>query len=204
MNTKRVLLSISLAVILALLGPLGYGLPWGSSAHAASGTLVGSWTVTVTPEGEPSFVHAVIFCNDGTVTAMESDGRLGIGVWENFSKNNSYVIPKIQGGQVTWTKVGENASNYSYAIPNIQGGQVTWTKVGDTTSNDRYAFAFWEFNKDGGSFHRAKVSGTIQLSEDGEHYNGRISVETYDQDGNLLVTGGGTANGVRQHIEALH
>ena len=201
MNTKRVLLSISLAAILALLGPLG---PLGSSALAASDSLVGSWTVTVTPEGEPSFVHAVIFCNDGTVTAMEPDGRLGIGVWENVSKNYGYVIPKIQGGQVTWTRVWENASNKSYAVPKVQGGQVTWSMVGDTTSDYGYAFTFWEFNQDGGSLYRAKMSGTIQLNEDGEHYTGRISVETYDLYGNLLATGRGTANGVRQHIEAMH
>ena len=156
MNSRKyVFWTLILIVALVLTGILGSQFIRTSNALAGPRTLVGSWTTTVTPEGgEPSFVDAVIFSSDGTVTAMESDGRLGIGVWR-----------KISGAS--------------------------------------YAFNFWEFVNEGGAAMQIKISSTIQLSKDGEHYSGPFTVEVRDTAGNLLGTGGGTASGDRQHVEPM-
>jgi hypothetical protein len=154
MNTKKIPLAFLAIVILLLLGVLGYLVFQGSVAQAAgSKTPAGSWTVTVTPGDEPSFVDAAIFSSDGTVTIMEANGQLGIGVWEK-------------------------------------------------TSHDSYAFTFWEYFGENDATIQERMSSTIQLSENGDVYNGPFSVEVY-VDGKLVGSGGGTATGVRMHVEPM-
>lgn len=51
----------------------------------SSNNLEGVWIVTVSPQGHPTFTDMVAIHSDGSVTINESDGRLGIGVWEKVS-----------------------------------------------------------------------------------------------------------------------
>jgi hypothetical protein len=87
MNTKQIVLMIMLAAALVLGGVIGYQQFKPIEALAAPKSLVGTWTVTVTPEGGTPFIDGMIFSSDGTTTVMEQDGYLGVGVWEKLSNN---------------------------------------------------------------------------------------------------------------------
>jgi hypothetical protein len=90
MNTKRAGLILVLTVTLVLVGVIGYQAVKPEQVMAASQSMVGAWTVTVTSEGD-TFTDIAIFSSDGTVTIMESDGRLGLGVWQKL-QNNRYAF----------------------------------------------------------------------------------------------------------------
>ncbi len=90
MNTKRNTLISILAVGVILVGILAFQALSVTNAKAEANSPVGAWNVIVTVTGEgapPPFISEMIFSSDGTVTCMESDGRLGIGVWEKISGN---------------------------------------------------------------------------------------------------------------------
>jgi hypothetical protein len=153
MNTKRAGLILILAIALMLVGVIGYQALKPTQVLAASQSPVGSWTVTVTPDGGESFADIAIFSSDGTVIVMESDGRLGLGVWQKISGN-------------------------------------------------RYRFYIWEYYTEDGTSFQVKVTSTIELSSDKQQYTGPFSVEVYIAGNPEQVGGGGgTAIGVRQHIE---
>ena len=90
MKTKRAGLVFILAITLVLVGVIGYQAFKPEQVMAASQSMVGAWTVTVTSEGD-TFTDIAIFSSDGTVTIMESDGRLGLGVWQKL-QNNRYAF----------------------------------------------------------------------------------------------------------------
>lgn len=87
MNTQRVRLIMIVAIVLVLVGAIGYQAFRPEQAKAAAQSPVGSWIVIVSPDGQPSFTDVVIFSSDGTITVMESDGRLGLGVWQKLPHN---------------------------------------------------------------------------------------------------------------------
>jgi hypothetical protein len=87
MDLKRKGLFFILVLGLTLVGVLGYQTFAVRNAMAAANSPVGSWTVTVTPDDGPPFTNGGIFSSDGTVTIMEADGTLGLGVWEKLSGN---------------------------------------------------------------------------------------------------------------------
>jgi hypothetical protein len=91
MNTKRIIWISVLAAFFALLGLLGYWALVSNKALAGSKSLVGSWNVTVAPEGMEPFQHGVIFSSDGTMTNMVDTGTIGIGVWKKIS-NRQYAF----------------------------------------------------------------------------------------------------------------
>jgi hypothetical protein len=87
MNTKWFKLMSILAVGLILAGVLAFEFTAVGNVEAAANSPVGSWKVTVTPDGLPSFLNEGIFSSDGTVTIMENTGVVGLGVWEKLSGN---------------------------------------------------------------------------------------------------------------------
>ena len=108
MKNKHFVLISALVVILVLAGFLGYQALKPDQAMAAAKSLVGAWIVTVTPEGGTPFTDGVIFSSDGTVTCMEQDGYLGIGVWEKISDNKfafSFWESYLQDGALIKSKV---------------------------------------------------------------------------------------------------
>jgi hypothetical protein len=143
----------ALIIILVLAVVIGFQTSRVGDASAASSSLEGAWTVTVSPEGGEPFTDGAIFHSDGTATVFESGG-VGPGVWEKLS-------------------------------------------------GDSYAFTFHVFITDGATFLKAKVRSTVKLSADKEHYSGPYFFQVFDLDGNLIVEGPGTAEGVRQHLELM-
>jgi hypothetical protein len=91
MNTKRAGLISILAIILVLVGVIGYQAFKPEPVLAGSKSLVGAWTVTVTREGYPPFTDIATFSSDSTLVVMESDGRLGLGVWQKLA-HESYAF----------------------------------------------------------------------------------------------------------------
>ena len=87
MNLKRLGLLIISVLGLILVGALGYQTLAVRNAMSASDSPVGSWTVTVTPDGGPSFIDGAIISSDGTLIVMENNGVVGLGVWEKVSGN---------------------------------------------------------------------------------------------------------------------
>lgn len=85
MNTQRFALISTLAVILVVGGLIGYQAIKPDQAMAAANSPVGSWIVTVTVGNEQPFVTISAFSSDNTMTVMENDGRLGLGVWQKLS-----------------------------------------------------------------------------------------------------------------------
>jgi hypothetical protein len=154
MNLKWKGLSIFLALGLILVGAISYQIFTVRNAMAAADSPVGSWTVTVSPDGGTPFVDGVIFHSDGTLIAMEDTGVIGLGVWEKLSGN-------------------------------------------------QYAFTIWEFFEQDGSFLHAKVWSTFELNNDKEGYTGPYNFQLTDLAGNVIVEGGGTATGVRNHVEPM-
>jgi len=61
------------------------------NSKLALNSLTGVWIVTVSPKDQPPFTSLVSFHSDGSMTANESDGRIGIGVWEKAS-DHSYAF----------------------------------------------------------------------------------------------------------------
>jgi hypothetical protein len=57
------------------------------TVNALANSPVGSWKVTVSPEGGLPFTDGAVFSSDGTLTIMEADGVVGLGVWEKVSGN---------------------------------------------------------------------------------------------------------------------
>jgi hypothetical protein len=71
---------------LILVTAFGYQALSVRNVKATANSPVGTWTVTVTPEGNPSFIVGVIFSSDGTMSLIEA-GCVGVGVWEKSSGN---------------------------------------------------------------------------------------------------------------------
>jgi hypothetical protein len=90
-NTKSTVRISVLAVVMLVAALLVYGGIRGTSALAASKSLEGVWTVSVSPPGQPTSTAVTVFHSDGSVTIMENDGRPGIGVWEKVS-GRSYAF----------------------------------------------------------------------------------------------------------------
>lgn len=98
MNTKRIIWISLLAAFFAVVGLLGYWTLNSQKALASSSSLVGSWDVTVSPEGMEPFKHGAIFSSDGTLTNMIDTGQIGIGVWEKIS-DRQYTFTIWQYGK---------------------------------------------------------------------------------------------------------
>ncbi len=155
MNTKRFILISALTVILVLAGFIGYQALKPDQVMAAADSPVGTWIATVTLEGQPTFVTVAAFSSDNTLTIMEDDGRLGLGVWERLSDR-------------------------------------------------RFAFTFWEHSTNpDGAILTIKLNSTIELSADKEQYTGPFSIQIFIPDGTQVGEGGGTATGVRMHVELM-
>jgi hypothetical protein len=86
MNIKKVLRVLGLTALLVAVALFAYQAFDEENALAASSGPVGFWKVTVSPEEGPSFVDGIIFSSDGTMTAMEDTGRMGLGAWEKLGK----------------------------------------------------------------------------------------------------------------------
>jgi hypothetical protein len=115
MNSKHVSaklgrLALVITIALAAAVVLSRCVSTPAGVLAASNSLEGVWTVTVSPSGQPPFTGVTDFHRDGSVTIMENDGRLGIGVWEKVSdsrysftaweywkEGDSYLQAKISG-----------------------------------------------------------------------------------------------------------
>ena len=91
MNTKSTARISVLAVVVLVAALLAFRGIQGMSVMAAPNSLEGVWMVTVSPEGGTPFSDVTTFSHDGSVTIMENDGRLGIGVWEKVS-DHSYAF----------------------------------------------------------------------------------------------------------------
>ncbi|MBM4460987.1 MAG: hypothetical protein FJ011_25025 [Chloroflexi bacterium] len=64
------------------------------NSKLAMNSLTGVWVVNVSPKDQPPFTSLVSFHSDGSMTANESDGRIGIGVWEEAS---DHAMPSRYG-----------------------------------------------------------------------------------------------------------
>jgi hypothetical protein len=102
--------------------------------------------------------------------------------------------PAFVGG-ITFTSDG--------TLINMEDTGVLGLGVWEKKSDGTYIFTFQETSKDGDTLIHAKVSSTITLSKDGEQYSGPFTFQIFDLEGNLLVSGDGTAVGVRQHVEPM-
>ena len=85
-KNKTIVIAPALAVVLLVTALLVFRGTLATSALAASHSVEGVWIVTVTPPGgQPTFTNVTAFHGDGSVVAIESDGRPGMGVWRKVS-----------------------------------------------------------------------------------------------------------------------
>ena len=152
MKSKWVKMMLVIGLVI-LVGVLALQTPKIGNAENEANALIGSWKVTVTPDGMASFGSEAIFSSDGTVTIIEDSGAVGLGVWEKLS-------------------------------------------------GDQYAFTVWEYLEQDGSMFKSKVTSKITL-DNKEQYSGPFFFEFMTLDGYVIVSGNGTAAGVRNHIEPM-
>jgi hypothetical protein len=121
MNAKRITLVSILAAALILAAVFAFQTLSVGTVMAAANSPVGSWTVEVTRTGLPPFTSVVIFSSDGTLTVIEDNGTVGLGVWQKLS-GNKYAFTTLeyvqQGGgnfmaKVTSTITLDDKEHYS-------------------------------------------------------------------------------------------
>lgn len=122
-SMKLGLLALLITIALIATVVLSGCVPVPTGAQAAANSLQGVWIANVSPQGQPPFTSSAAFHSDGSVTMNESDGRIGVGVWEKVSdhgyaftvweywkEGEAYFQAKVSSSPIELSKGGDEYS----------------------------------------------------------------------------------------------
>jgi hypothetical protein len=163
------------------------------TAHvkAASGNIVGTWTITVTvntPPGAPPFIFTdlIAFNSGGTLTAAST-------IFNAHTSENPLLPPPLvvdtSDGYGAWKSMGDDSNQFALTFNRF-------LFAGARTSTTVY-----------GSFFPGQYVGknTVQAvgTRDGDSVSGSFTNQFVSLGGQEVFAGGGTFNGTRLKIEPL-
>jgi hypothetical protein len=108
MKSKWVKMISIIGVGLILVGVLAFQTSMVGNAKNEAKELAGSWKVTITGDGAPPITSEANFSNDGTITMIEDNGTVGIGVWEKLS-GDQYAF-------TVWEYIEQGGSNFQAKV----------------------------------------------------------------------------------------
>lgn len=96
MKSKRITVTLVVTMAIAALIALEAAPSSVRGQDKSVNQLVGTWEVTVTPDGAPPIIDFVIFHEDGSLTNIDPDPNLsaGVGTWKRLGPNrfaNTFV-----------------------------------------------------------------------------------------------------------------